>query len=227
MSKLYRLFILLITFVFLTTYTSKNFENSNNKKNFLFKIKNIEIKNNLIIDEKKITKRLENLYEKNILFLKEDDIEKPIKNIDFLDKIEVKKKYPSTIVIKIYETKPLAIIFKKDKRYLLDSKSKVIDLNKKIKINNLPTVLGEGAELDFINFFKKLEDNNFPKEKIKNYFYFQNNRWDLQLFNNQTIKFPEKERSKAIRQSIELLKRQDFKNYNIIDLRIKGKIIVN
>ncbi len=227
MSKLYRLLILLTVFVFLTTYTTKNFENSSKSKIFLFKIKNIEIKNNQIIDEKEIIKRLKNLYEKNILFIKKDEVEKPIINMDFLDKIEVKKKYPSKILINIYETKPLAIIYKKDKKYLLDSKSKITNLNKKIDIRNLPIILGDGAELDFINFSKKLEDNNFPKEKIKNYFYFKNNRWDLQLISNQIIKFPEKERDKAIRQSIDLLKREDFKNYNIIDLRIKGKIIAN
>ena len=227
MSKLYRLLILLIVFVFLTTYTTKNFENSSKSKIFLFKIKNIEIKNNQIIDEKEIIKRLKNLYEKNILFIKKNEVEKPIINMDFLDKIEVKKKYPSKILINIYETKPLAIIYKKDKKYLLDSKSKITNLNKKIDISNLPIILGDGAELDFINFSKKLEDNNFPKEKIKNYFYFKNNRWDLQLISNQIIKFPEKERDKAIRQSIDLLKREDFKNYNIIDLRIKGKIIAN
>ena len=30
----------------------------------------------------------------------------------------------------------------------------------------------------------------------------------------------------AIKKSVELLKREDFKDYNIIDLRIHGKIIV-
>jgi len=30
----------------------------------------------------------------------------------------------------------------------------------------------------------------------------------------------------AIQKSIELLEREDFKNYNIIDLRVDGKIIV-
>ena len=104
MSKLYRLLILLTFFVFLSTYTTRDFENLNNTKNFFFKIKNIEIQNNYIIDEKEIARRLEDLYGKNILFIKKNDIKNPIKKIDFLDKIEVKKKYPNTIVITIYET---------------------------------------------------------------------------------------------------------------------------
>ena len=43
---------------------------------------------------------------------------------------------------------------------------------------------------------------------------------------NKTIKFPHNNVDEAIRKSIELLNRKDFENYNIIDLRVNGKIIV-
>ena len=46
------------------------------------------------------------------IFIKRSDIEVPLKNIDFLEKIEVKKKYPNTVIVKIYETSPIAIIYK-------------------------------------------------------------------------------------------------------------------
>ena len=48
----------------------------------------------------------------------------------------------------------------------------------------------------------------------------------MQLANNKIIKFPENNIDDAIQKSIELLEREDFKNYNIIDLRVDGKIIV-
>ena len=62
--------------------------------------------------------------------------------------------------------------------------------------------------------------------KIKNFYYFQIGRWDLQLLNNKIIKFPHKNSDEAIIKSVELLDHKDFKNYNIIDLRVDGKIIV-
>ena len=40
------------------------------------------------------------------------------------------------------------------------------------------------------------------------------------------IKFPYNNIEEAIKKSIELLGRRDFEDYNIIDLRIDGKIIV-
>ena len=126
----------------------------------------------------------------------------------------------------MYETKPIAILFKKNHKYLLDSSSNLIDLSEYMFNDDLPSIFGERAEQYFINFYNQLEINNFPKQRIKNFYYFQIGRWDLQLLNNQTIKFPAKKIADAIQQSVELLARKDFGNYNIIDLRIHGKIVV-
>ena len=62
--------------------------------------------------------------------------------------------------------------------------------------------------------------------QIKNFYYFQIGRWDLQLLNNKIIKFPHNNIEDAIKKSIKLLSRKDFENYNIIDLRMHGKIVV-
>ena len=60
----------------------------------------------------------------------------------------------------------------------------------------------------------------------KNFYFFQIGRWDLQLANDRIVKFPHNNILGAIKKSIELIDRKDFENYNIIDLRIDGKIIV-
>ena len=226
MKKLYRIIILLAVFIFLTTYSPSEFNVFPKKKNFFFKIQNIEIVNNHLIDENKIIEKLTKIYEKNILFIKRSDIEKPLKSIDFLKKIEVKKKYPNTVIIKVHETKPIAILFKNNHKYLLDSSSNLIFFNENMLTDDFPNVFGDGAEHDFINFYNQLENNNFPKRRVKNFYYFQIGRWDLQLLNEQIIKFPVNKITNAIQQSVELLARKDFGNYNVIDLRIHGRIIV-
>ena len=226
MKKLYRIILLLAAFIFLTTYNPNEFNAFPKKKNIFFKIQNIEIINNHLIRENEIVERLAHIYEKNILFIERNDVEKPLKSIDFLEKIEVKKKYPNTIIIKVYETKPIAILFKKNHKYLLDSSSNLITFSENMLIDDLPSVFGEGAEQDFINFYNQLENNNFPNQKIKNFYYFQIGRWDLKLLNDLIIKFPASKIIEAIQQSVELLTRKDFENYNVIDLRIHGKIVV-
>ena len=226
MKKFYRTTLLLILLIFLSTFNPIELDLISKKSDTLFKIKNIEIKNNLLIDKSELKKKLHNIYKKNIFFIREKDIEGPIGGIDFLEKVEVKKKYPNTIIIKVFETKPVAIIFKNKVKYLLDSSSNLISFEDSANFNALPSVFGEDAEKNFIFFSNQLRKNNFPTEQINNFYYFQIGRWDIQFSNNKIIKFPHNNIDEVIIKAIELLNREDFKNYNIIDLRVDGKIIV-
>jgi len=226
MKKLYRIFLLLIVLIILSTYNSNKYGSYIEKNNSFFKIQNIEIENNFLIEESEIREKLNKIYNENIFLIKSREIEKPLREIDFLDKVEVKKKYPSTIIIKIYETKPLAILFKDKNKYLLDSSSNTIILKENMNFGKLPSVFGKDAEYNFVDFFQQLKKNNFNEKKIKYFYYFPIGRWDLQLMNDKVIKLPHNKTDEAIIKSIELLDRKDFENYDIIDLRVNGKIIV-
>ena len=226
MKKLYRIVLFFITFIFLSTYSPNHFYSTLEKDDTFFKIKNIIITNNFLIEEKKIINKLQKIYDKNIFFIKRRDIEEPLREINFLKKIEVKKKYPSTVIVKIFETKPVAILFKNQNKYLIDDSSNLIQFDKTMNTDDFSSVFGKGAENNFMYFYNQLKDNKFPIKEIKTYYFFQINRWDLQLFKETTIKFPYNNIEDAIRKSIELINRKDFKNYKVIDLRVNGKIIV-
>ena len=226
MKKLYKLILLLTILILLTTYSPNKATFFNKNNNFFFKIQNIEITNNNKINKTDIINKLNHIYNKNILFISNNDISEPLKTVNYLEKIEVKKKYPDTIVIKIYETKPVGILFKNNTKYIIDTVSNLITFNDNLVNNNFPNIFGKDAERDFINFFEQLKNNKFPRKEVKNYYYFQVDRWDVKLTNNQIIKFPSKKRKEAIQQSVKLLSHEDFENYKVIDLRIHGKIVV-
>ena len=226
MKKLYRIPLLLIAFIFLSTYNPNKFGSTLEEKYTFFEIKNIKIVNNFLIKENVIKEKLSKVHNKNIFLVKRNDIEESLKEINFLKKIEVKKKYPDTIIIKIFETKPVANLLKNQVKYILDSSSNLILFKNDLNFNKLPYIFGEDAENNFINFLNQLNNNSFPNKEIINFYYFQVGRWDVQLINNKIIKFPHNNVEDAIKKSIRLLKHKDFKNYNIIDLRIDGKIIV-
>ena len=120
----------------------------------------------------------------------------------------------------------MGILYKEKVKYFLDSSSNLVIYNENIYSKQLPNLFGKGAENNFVYFFNKLKNNFFPHNQIKNLYYFQIGRWDLQLINNKVIKFPQDDIDEAIKKSIKLLERKDFENYNIIDLRVPGKIIV-
>jgi len=226
MKKLYRILLLIIVFIFLSTYNPNEFNLILQKKNTFLKIQKIEIVNNFLIEDSEVKEKLSKIYNKNIFLIKRKDVEDPLKVINFLEKIEVKKKYPNTIVVEIFETRPVAILYKNKAKYLLDSSSNLILFEDNTKFNHLPSVFGEGAKNYFIYFFSQLENNNFPIKDVKKFYFFQIGRWDLQLANDRIVKFPHNNIVDAIKKSIELLARKDFENYNIIDLRIDDKIIV-
>jgi cell division septal protein FtsQ len=226
MKKLYRIVLLILVLIFLSTYSPNKFDLILEKNNTFLKIQKIKIVNNFLIKSSEIKEKLSTIYNRNIFSIKKEDIEEPLKEINFLEKVEVKKKYPNTIVVKIFETKPVAILYKNKAKYLLDSSSNLIFFENNMNFNQLPSVFGIGAENYFVYFFNQLENNNFPINNIKKFYFFQIGRWDLQLANDKMIKLPHDNIEDAIKKSIELLNRKDFQNYNIIDLRVDGKIIV-
>lgn len=225
MKKIYKIIIFFFIFIFLTTYIPREIDVSNKNADF-FQIKKIKIINNNLIKSEIIYKKINKFYNKNIFFLKKKDIEKSLNSLNFLKSIEVKKKFPETIILKIYETEPVALIFKKNQKYILDSSSNLIIFTKDISTENLPNVFGEEAEKEFLIFLKVLENKNFPINLIKNFYFFQIGRWDVQFYDNKIIKFPSSKTVEAIELIVELLDREDFKNYSVIDLRVHDKIVV-
>ena len=226
MKKFYRVFLLIIALIFLSTYNPSKFDANLKNDNIFFKIKKIIISNNLLVDRNEVLSKLNQVYNKNIFLIKRKDIEESLQKINFLKKIEVKKKYPDTITIKIFETKPLGILFKDKTQYLLDSSLNLIEMDKNIDFAELPNIIGDDAENNIVNFLDQLKTNKFSTHNIKNFYYFKIGRWDLELFDNKIIKLPYNVSSNVIKKANELLNRKDFQNYKIIDLRIDGKIIV-
>ena len=62
MKKFYRIILLILVLIFLSTFNPKEFNLISADNNSLFKIKNIEVKNSLLINKSLIKQKLENIY---------------------------------------------------------------------------------------------------------------------------------------------------------------------
>ena len=91
MRKLYRILLLLVVFIFLSTFNPNKFNLISKKDNKFFEIQNIKIVNNFLIKKSVINEKLDQIYNENIFLVKRKDIEETLKEIDFLEKVEVKK----------------------------------------------------------------------------------------------------------------------------------------
>ncbi len=68
MKKFYRTALLLILLIFLSTFNPIELDLISKKSDTLFKIKNIEIKNNLLIDKSELKKKVAQYIQKKYFF---------------------------------------------------------------------------------------------------------------------------------------------------------------
>ena len=146
-----RLVIALSLLILLTTYNSQH--------NFViskFNLKTIVIKNNLLLKDKDIKDLLIPFYNKNLIFLENNEVKKALMQNSFIESFNIKKKYPSTLNVKIFEKKPIAVLLNKKNKFFLSEKLDLIEFKNLPNYKTLPYILGNKD--DFKIFY-----NNFEK----------------------------------------------------------------
>ena len=189
-----------------------------------FNLKKIQIKNNSILNEKDIKKLLIPLYEKNLIFLSYSEIEKALMQNSFIESFNIRKKYPQSLYIEIFEKQPVAILFNKKEKFYLSDKSELIKFTKNPKFKDLPYVIGEPKKFKIL--FETLKKLNFPINSVKKYILYESNRWDIEIKNNQIIKLPEVNYNDSLKNYLSLANKNEFKKYKIFDFRINNQLIL-
>ena len=132
-----RLVFALSLLVLLTTINSKQrFFTSQ------FDLRTIEIENNLLLTDQDIKNLLVPFYNKNLIFLDKNEVKKALMQNSLIESFNIKKKYPSTIKVKIFEKKPIAVLFSKKNKFYLSEKIDLIEFKKLPNYQTLPYVLG-------------------------------------------------------------------------------------
>ena len=189
-----------------------------------FNLKTIVIENNLLLKDKDIKNSLIPFYNKNLIFLNNNEFKKVLMQNSFIESFNIKKKYPSTLKVKIFEKKPIVILQNKKNKFYLSEKIDLIEFKNFPNYQNLPYVLGNKD--DFKIFYKNLKKINFPLDIIKKYTLFESNRWDLETKNNQVIKLPSKNYTKSLENFLNLKSKNDFEKYELFDYRISNQLIL-
>ena len=115
--------------------------------NDFFTIKKIEV----IAQTKLVVNGLENFNHKNFLLVKNEDIvNKIIESNPQLEKVEVEKKFPNILIIRVELSKALTVIKVNNGFFLLSESGKII---KKTKSNT--------SDLPLINYYQKLDYFSF------------------------------------------------------------------
>ena len=189
-----------------------------------FNLKKIKIENNFLLKESDIKKLLIPFYDKNLIFLKNIEIQQALMQNSFIESFKIKKKYPSTLKIKIFEKRPIALLFDKENKFYLSEKIDLIQFKDIPNYQNLPYIYGNKD--DFKIFYNNLKKTNFPLDTIKKYILHETNRWDLETKNNKIIKLPSKNYIKSLKSYLNLKNKNGFGKYELFDYRIRNQLIL-
>ena len=190
-----------------------------------FKIQEIKIENNNILEDRELIKIFSFLYNKNLIFLSSFELKKRIDKKSFIKKLEIKKIFPDKLVIKVFEKEPIAIIIDKyQKKFYLGKKIDLIRYRKIQKYENLPVIKGE--QNNFKILYNNLIKINFPTEQILSYRYFKANRWDIEMNDKKILKLPAKNYNEVLINFIDIKDKTNFEKYKIFDYRLNNQLIL-
>ena len=217
MKKKTSIFIFIL--VVLTTFNPKN-------KIVIskFNLQEIKIENNFLLHENDIKKLLDPIYDKNLIFLKNSEIKGLLMQNSFVDSFNIKKKYPNSLKIEIFEKRPIAILIDKKRKYYLSDKIELIEFKNISDYRDLPYVFGNLEK--FKIFYDDLKEINFPLDKIKKYILLETNRWDLETKDNKTLKLPIENYILSLKNYLNLESNNSFQKYKTFDYRIDNQLIL-
>jgi cell division protein FtsQ len=212
-----------IYLIFLFILSSTNGKFSNQQKKYTLKVDKIEVTGLSKGKNLEIQNALSKIFYQNILILQKEEINRIIKKYNVIEEFTIKKIYPSTINIEIKPTKFVARV-SDGNQSIVGSNGKLILNEKSDKI--LPYIFGEFNSKEFLKLQESVKFSKFNFVEFKTIYFFPSNRWDILTIDNILIKLPEKNISETLNIAYKIIDSKKFKNKNIIDLRIKNRLIV-
>jgi len=218
-DKKNKILIYLLLLLILSTTSGKFIENQHS---YSLKINQINIQGLSNNDSKKISNELDYLFYKNILLVEKKEIKKILGKYNIIEEYNIKKIYPSTININIKPTKFVARLSSNDQ--LVGANGKLIEDKENSEI--LPYIFGEFNSNNFLNFKKNILRSKFTFNRFKILYFFPSNRWDILTYDDVLIKLPKDNIFKSLNLAYKVINSNDFKNKNLIDLRINKHLVV-
>ena len=146
--------------------------------------------------------------------------------MNFINYLKIKKIYPKKIKVTVIEDLPIGTYLNDSgERHLLLENNKIIkDYN--YESGNLPQVYGEGALEKFSDFYSSFQKTGLDLKLVKQFNYYDINRWDLLLKDEKLIKLPPENYKESIVKFLEIYEKSAFKKFKVFDFRIKNQLIM-
>ena len=161
--------IYLYIFMFLFLSTSYNLNLSKNLSQIGL-IKSIDIKGLAKKEETLIKEELKTYLNSNVFLLNKHLILESLNQFNFLEKIIVKKIFPSKIIVDLKKTKFVGISMIDGEKYYLGSNGMLTNSNQIKNKNDLPLIFGNFQINDFLELQNIIKKQNIDLNQIIKYF---------------------------------------------------------
>ena len=170
---------------------------------------------------------LEIFKNKNIFFVRKEEVLEILKKNSFLGSYNIAKVFPSKILVNVKKTKFVGVTILDGKKFYIGKNGKLTEVSLVEKEYNLPQVFGNFEVNKFLNLQEILNINGLNLDKIKKYYYYKSNRWDIKNSDDVVLKLPSQNIENALKNYRSLIKTNKIIKNNLIDLRLKNKIILS
>ena len=174
-----------------------------------------------------LEKNLEIFLNNNIFSISRKDVRKILSNSTFLHDYNVVKVLPSTLLVNINKTEFIGKTLIDGEKFYIGKNGKFTKMFLVEKEYNLPQVFGNFQVNEFLKLQNLLIESGYNLSNIKKYYYYKSNRWDIENNNNVILMLPSQDIDKALKNYEFLSRTKNIVENNIIDLRMKNKIILS
>ena len=143
----------------------------------------------------------------------------------FIDTYKIEKVFPSNLLVNVKKTKFVGKTVLDGERFYIGKNGKLTKISLVEKEYNQPQVFGSFEVYEFLKLQEILLKNGFNLDKIKKYYYYKSKRWDIENNDNVLIRLPSENVENSLKNYRSLMKTNKIIKSNLIDLRIKNKII--
>ena len=201
--------------------------------NIISKFKKLNLINNINIvglnnkETAILEKNLEIFKKRNIFFINKKEIDQRLNENSFLDNYTIIKILPSKLLVRVKKTEFIGSTIFEGEKYYIGKNGKLTNVSLVEKQSNLPQIFGNFQVNELLKLHKILNLHNIDIKKIQKYYYFKSNRWDIEYGNNTIVMLPSFNLEKSLKNYKSFIKSEKIRPGQIIDLRVKNKIIVS
>tara|TARA_B100000886_G_scaffold339738_1_gene306118 strand:+ start:1123 stop:1806 length:684 start_codon:yes stop_codon:yes gene_type:complete len=218
-----KFYFYILIFVLLTSIFNINFiKNINN----IFLINDISIQTSHSKINQELYSKIKFLLKENILLINKNKLLNETKEFNFLENLEIKKKYPSTLIIKAKLTSLLAQTYVKQERYFIGNNRELILAKSFKNKKKLPTIFGNFEINDYFELNSNLVEQKINIDQIERYYFHKNRRWDLYFTDGILMMLPGNNINEALKIFNNFKININIKPGSIVDLRIPGRIVI-